>query len=90
MESFADVYIVGAGGVGCKVCGKGPVGVGVVDGMADCRDSPMSRAGEPIGSNRGDPAGRRGAPGGASPHGDPTDAPADDVLGIILGAESDE
>eukprot|EP01047_Picozoa_sp_COSAG01_P117856 COSAG01_NODE_46527_length_399_cov_1.163333_1_plen_51_part_10 len=51
MESFADVYIVGAGGVGCKVCGKGPVGVGVVDGMADCRDSPMSRAGEPIGSN---------------------------------------
>ena len=35
--------------MGCEVCGEGLVGVGVVDGMADCRDSPMSRAGEPIG-----------------------------------------
>ena len=35
--------------MGCKVCGEGPVGVGVVDGVADCRDSPVSRAGEPIG-----------------------------------------
>ena len=36
--------------MGCEVCGEGLVGVGVVDGMADCRDSPMSHAGEPIGS----------------------------------------